>query len=156
MYRGAVDLLKEEGYIHYEISNLALPGFLSRHNHRYWLGGDYIGLGAGAHSYLKSPGWGRRWWNEPEPASYTAQIEKSGLAVAGSETLKKGEAVLENIFLRLRTLNGIDAEAFKRRFGYHPKEAMDWSRLYKEGLVRSEGENIFLTPRGITFSNEIF
>jgi oxygen-independent coproporphyrinogen-3 oxidase len=156
MYWRGADLLKEEGYIHYEISNFSQPGFLSRHNQRYWLGGDYIGLGAGAHSYLGRPGWGMRWWNEPEPASYTGRIKESGVSVAGFEKLKKGEAALETIFLGLRTLKGIDGGAFKKRFGFPPREAMDWSRLTREGFVRSEDDNIYLTPRGITFSNEVF
>lgn len=156
MYWRAVRLLKGLGYVHYEISNLALPGFSSRQNSRYWHGGDYIGLGAGAHSYVKSPGWGRRWWNTPGPAPYMRMVETTGLAVEGSETLKKEQAALESVFLGLRTLKGIDTAAFTGRFGIDPREAMDWTRVSSRGLVRTEGGNIRLTPKGIAFSNEVF
>lgn len=156
MYWRGVGLLKGLGYVHYEISNLALPGFSSRQNSRYWHGGDYIGLGAGAHSYVRSPGWGRRWWNAPGPAHYMRMVETTGNACTGSETLGKQQAALESVFLGLRTLKGINTAAFKKRFGIHPKEAMDWARVSGRGLVRTDGENVRLTPRGIAFSNEVF
>ncbi len=156
MYWRAVELLKQDGYVHYEISNLSLPGFSSRHNLRYWLGGDYIGLGAGAHSYMARPGWGLRWWNVAGPDSYMPRVEASGRAVAGSEELKKDQAAFESVFLGLRTLKGIDTAAFERRFGFHPREAIAWPRVSSEGLVRTEGGRMRLTPRGITFSNEVF
>jgi oxygen-independent coproporphyrinogen-3 oxidase len=156
MYWRAVELLKQGGYVHYEISNLSLPGFSSRHNLSYWLGGDYIGLGAGAHSYLARPGWGTRWWNVAGPDSYMQGVESSGGAVSGFEELKKHQAAFESVFLGLRTMKGIDTAAFERRFGFHPREAIAWPRVFGEGLVRTEGGHIRLTPRGITFSNEVF
>src|SRR5262249_54154039 len=59
--------LEAAGYARYEISSWARPGFQSRHNIHYWDGSDYLGLGAGAHSYSAAPAPGRRWANERNP-----------------------------------------------------------------------------------------
>src|SRR5919108_2205309 len=73
--------LTSTGLQRYEISNYACPGFQSRHNVNYWQSGDYLGLGAGAHSYKKIEGdsiYGERWSNEKKPARYMSKIEATG------------------------------------------------------------------------------
>lgn len=156
MYLGAIGLLKENGYTHYEISNLALPGFESRHNTACWLGKNYLGLGAGAHSYLRYPGWGRRWWNRPYFPHYMEALDKKGSHVLGKETLKEDSAKLEAIFLGLRLLKGIGKNGFKKRFGSPPEAFLQWERLTELGLVKDKGDRISLTEKGILFSNEVF
>ncbi|MEE9613898.1 MAG: radical SAM family heme chaperone HemW [Thermodesulfobacteriota bacterium] len=158
MYRSAIGLLKAAGYDHYEISNFSLPGLSSRHNMRYWQGGDYLGLGAGAHSYLDRPGWGRRWWNERKIERYMARVEETGSPEAGGEELKKEEAAAESMMLGLRTSVGVNAAAFTDRFGFPPHRALDFERFEKEGLIRYEGKgkNLSLTEKGMLFSNELF
>ncbi|MEK7772837.1 MAG: radical SAM family heme chaperone HemW, partial [Deltaproteobacteria bacterium] len=135
MYEAAVRLLKDGGYMHYEISNFALPGRLSVHNRGYWLGRDYIGLGASAHSYLSYPLWGRRWWNTGDVEGYMARMEETGDAVDGLEELTREEAVTEALMTGLRMLDqGIDAESFKDRFGNYPREEFrNWAELEREG-----------------------
>ncbi|HTG81218.1 MAG TPA: radical SAM family heme chaperone HemW, partial [Geobacteraceae bacterium] len=63
MFRETGAVLGRAGYERYEISNFARPGFRSRHNQVYWRRGNYLGFGAGAHSFLRSPGFGVRWRN---------------------------------------------------------------------------------------------
>ena len=161
MYEEALLTLKGAGYNHYEISNLALPGFESRHNSRYWGGGDYLGLGAGAHSYLRGSGrnggdWGARWWNVKDPDRYMSTVETVGTAEASSERLTKDEAMTEAVFCGLRNLSGIDTGEFSARFGVEPEEAMDFERLSEAGLVERDGDRLRLTAKGIIFSNEVF
>lgn len=158
MYGMAVELLEGAGYEHYEVSNWALPGLRSVHNSRYWTGADYIGLGSSAHSYISTPGWGRRWWNETGPLEYMRRVEEAGEAVAGGEVLNREEAMTEALFLGLRMLDkGIEAGPFKARFGMPPKEAFPGSAaLEREGLVVSQGEDLLLTPTGVLLSNEVF
>ncbi len=158
MYAELLRILKEAGYRHYEISNFALPGREAVHNSRYWLGGDYIGLGSSAHSYLYYPGWGRRWWNEPSPYEYMDKVEGQGAAACGSEELTRGEAASEAIIVGLRMLErGVDGAAFKKRFGIYPGEALTGvDELVARGLVRLTGTDICLTEEGALLSNEVF
>ncbi len=158
MFCRAESLLSERGYVHYEISNFSLPGFESRHNRRYWRGGDYIGLGAGAHSYLAVPSWGRRWWNTASVTGYMEAVERGDSARAGAEALGREQAMTESVMLGLRMLTeGLRAEEFRKRFGLLPKAALKGcAELEASGLVRSSGDDILLTHRGTLLSNEVF
>lgn len=159
MYSYAVAALKGSGYVHYEISNFSLPGFESVHNSNYWKGVDYIGLGASAHSYYSTPGWGRRLWNEKGPFKYISLIKDKGRAVQGSEALSREEAMTESVILGLRMLEeGLDERSFTERFGASPEEAFKegLKGLIKEGLIKRRGESLVLTERGIMISNEVF
>lgn len=156
MYFKAKELLKQAGYEHYEISSFALEGFHSRHNSRYWEGGSYIGLGAGAHSFLRYPGWGRRWWNEQDPERYMELTAAGVAATEGGETLGRDEAMTERLMLGLRRLCGISEEEFRKDFGLSPRSVLEWKRLRELGIVQSANGRITLTEKGIIFSNEIF
>ncbi len=157
MFDSGIEMLEGAGYVHYEISNLCLPGFESRHNMRYWKGGAYIGLGAGAHSYNPEPAWGRRWWNVKEPDTYMSMIERTGEAVAGRETLTMKEALTERVFLSLRMLReGLKGEEFRRRFEKAPDEVLDTGRFEEAGLLERRGGDMFLSRRGVLLSDEVF
>ncbi|MBI5048325.1 MAG: radical SAM family heme chaperone HemW [Deltaproteobacteria bacterium] len=167
MYEIAINILKNKGYNHYEISNFSLAGFESRHNNRYWLGMDYLGLGAGAHSYISSlnivsqeqtPDWGTRWWNEKNPDVYMQRIKDTDHAIAGKETLKKVEALEEGIFLGLRRLTGIDTGWFLTRFNISLKDlyASKISALKAAELLYEDANSIRLTHKGLLLSNEVF
>ena len=105
MFELACGLLGDAGYGHYEISNWAKPGYECRHNLGYWERRPYVGLGAGAHGYRD----GRRWWNVRPPEEYLSTVERGELPVGGSEELEPADAYLEEVFLRLRILQGIPA-----------------------------------------------
>ncbi|MFQ5329970.1 MAG: radical SAM family heme chaperone HemW [Thermodesulfobacteriota bacterium] len=156
IYRSALERLEGAGYRHYEVSNLALPGFTSRHNSRYWRGGDYIGLGAGAHSYLASPGWGRRWWNISAPDNYVGSVMAHRGGVDGKEQLTRENALLESLFLGLRTTEGVEIAPFQERFGLSPTECLPMERLTGRGLIASDNGWLQLTQDGILLSDEVF
>ena len=88
--------LRAAGYVHYEISNFALPGYEARHNSGYWRREAYIGLGPAAHSFSGDT----RRWNSPQLSGYT---------VSG-ETLSPEAVRIETIMLSLRTAAGIDRD----------------------------------------------
>ena len=103
MFSAACDLLRDAGYHHYEVSNWAKPGYECRHNLGYWERRGYVGLGAGAHSFRDD----RRWWNVRPPEEYMARVEAGELPLGGDEHLEPSDAYLEEVFLRLRILQGI-------------------------------------------------
>lgn len=158
MYELAIDKLEEAGYKHYEISNFAQSGFESRHNMIYWSGVDYIGLGAGAHSYVSLPDWGIRQWNESAPASYMRQVNEMGRAIAGEERLTKKEALEEGIFLGLRKTTGINTDWFLKRFNMPLKDlySSKIAALKTKGLLREDNAgSVILTRKGLLLSNEV-
>jgi oxygen-independent coproporphyrinogen-3 oxidase len=94
------------GFDHYEVSNYARPGCRARHNSAYWRRAPFIGLGPSAHS-----GWGRhRRWNLREWAAYERAVTSGESPVAGSEHLDDEAVKLEELYLGLRTREGVAAE----------------------------------------------
>jgi len=144
----------------YEISNYARPNCQSRHNVNYWRYGDYLGLGAGAHSYANADSRelsGRRWSNEKNPARYMALANESRQAVVERETIDFTKAAGEFMFLGLRMTEGVSIEAFSQRFGKPPVELYPQIGNWLEGnlLVEEEGYLRF-THKGMMLANSIF
>jgi oxygen-independent coproporphyrinogen-3 oxidase len=156
MYQHARAVLANAGYEQYEISNFARPGHDARHNQSYWRGVDYLGLGAGAHSYAHAPGWGRRWSNERIPERYMQAVARGDAAV-GRESLSFETAAAEWVFLGLRELAGIDPERFAERFGQaletvHPEIAA----FRADGLLTDRDGRLALSERGLLVADSIF
>lgn len=146
MYEITREILIPRGYEQYEISNFALNKFYSRHNLRYWNGKDYLGIGAGAHSFIKD-NWGIRWVNISNPFQYIKSAQK----IESKEILTKKEAMEEAIFLGLRQTKGINLKRFEKRFGL--KLLLPH---YLEGLLTVDRGFLKLTPLGFLLSNEVF
>ena len=153
----AIRVLKGAGYRHYEVSNFALPGFESSHNTLYWKGNPYIGLGAGAHSYMPWPDWGRRWWNAASANEYMDRVEKRLDPAEGNEELTRKDAIAEAVMLGLRMIDaGINGEAFREKFGNYPAEALSgFKALVADGLLEKKGEDIFVTQKGLLVLDEV-
>ncbi|MDI3481156.1 MAG: hypothetical protein PWQ97_811 [Tepidanaerobacteraceae bacterium] len=154
MYHKAVEYLTHRGFIHYEISNFAVPGRMCRHNISCWKYEDYLGLGAGAHSFMQ----GRRFYNHPSPLDYIRSISQNMLPVENMEYLDIMEQRAEFCFLGLRLIEGLDKQDFKRRFGkdIHEVYGAAIQKLSSTGLVEEDGERIKLTPKGLDLANEVF
>ncbi len=156
MYQHVRHALAAAGYAQYEISNFAQPGHEARHNQSYWRGVDYLGLGAGAHSYAHVPGWGRRWSNERIPERYIAAVTR-GDASVGGETLEFETAAAEFVFLGLRERVGIDPNDFAARFGrslsdVHPEVA----GFVADGLLEEHDGRVVLSERGLLLADSVF
>jgi oxygen-independent coproporphyrinogen-3 oxidase len=152
--------LSRAGLERYEISNYAKPGYHSRHNVNYWQGGDYLGIGAGAHSYKQSQSngsFGYRWHNEKNPVRYMEKIRQEAKAVVEMEQSNLTKAAAEFMFLGLRMVQGIAVDEFSSRFGKKPDEfyprISDW---LEEGLMAEKDNRIHLTRRGLLVANAIF
>lgn len=152
--------LNEAGLRRYEISNYARPGFHSRHNVNYWRGGDYLGLGAGAHSYRGSQNgaiFGQRWSNEKNPGRYMERIESSDEAVMDRENLDCRKAAGEFMFLGLRMTEGISIRDFRSRFDKTPIECYSRITSWIDGGFMEERDGFLrLTRKGLLLANSIF
>lgn len=152
--------LRAGGLSRYEISNYAQPGYPSRHNVNYWRSGDYLGLGAGAHSYKRGESdveSGRRWCNEKSPGRYMTQIAKSRHAVVEYEDIDLMKAAGEFMFLGLRMTEGISIETFRASFGKPPEEVYPRIRTWIEGdLLEENSGYLRFTAKGILLANSIF
>ena len=148
--------LERAGYARYEISSFARPGFTSRHNTSYWDGSDYLGVGAGAHSFARDPAPGRRTVNERPPARYLAAIATAGTAIAVDERLTQAQARGEFCFTGLRRTAGFARDAFRTRFGCDVETAFpQLGRLVADGLVEVIGGRVRLTARGRRFADTV-
>jgi oxygen-independent coproporphyrinogen-3 oxidase len=155
MYRLMLDEACAAGYEHYEISNLSLPGFESRHNSKYWLGHPVYGFGCSAHSFDGSR---RRWSNERDALGYTELIEGGRTPLVENFELSRQDMEAEAVFLGLRLLRGINLLEHRARFGIDLREerACDLERLGEAGLIELNGDLLKLTRTGALLSNEVF
>ena len=140
MYDYLCERLKEAGFAHYEVSNFALPGYEAKHNSSYWDGTPYIGVGAGAHSYVGKV----RSWNASDVEAYI-----QGTTEREQETLTEKDLYNERIMLGLRTRRGIS--------GAIPVQCRSVvERLMKNGLLReTDNHRIVATQQGIHILNRI-
>jgi len=107
--------LARSGYAAYEVSNFAAAAVhRSRHNRKYWRHTPYLGLGPSAHSFDGQ----YRWWNVRGPHAYRDRVANGQRPIEGSEKLSNRDLALETLMLSLRTTEGIDLDAFRRRFGH--------------------------------------
>jgi oxygen-independent coproporphyrinogen-3 oxidase len=148
------------GLERYEISNYALFNLHSRHNINYWRYGDYLGLGAGAHSYARSNAGGpsgRRWSNEKNPARYMALVQETRQAVVEREEIDCAKAAGEFMFLGLRMIEGISTEQFSSRFGKPPIDFYPQIGDWLEGSILAEKDGrLRFTQKGLLLANAIF
>lgn len=130
--------LSSAGYVHYEISNFALPGFEARHNSAYWSRIPYVGLGAGAHSF---DGTVRRWNPEMDVHGTFVPTTSAQQATAAEgnlyETLTEEDARVERIMLALRTARGVDASWLRSVCGGKVRQLIEEGAL--EETVADQG-----------------
>lgn len=148
-YQLCVKRLTGEGFLQYEISNFAEPGYECRHNLKYWQCGEYLGLGPHAHSFMN----GRRFDFNATLAEYSElwKEEKFPMHENGP-----GGDLEEKLMLGLRLNQGVDLSGLNRDFGAELSPLLKKSREYeRHGLMKTEGSRIFLTPEGFLVSNSI-
>jgi oxygen-independent coproporphyrinogen-3 oxidase len=158
LYSLAVEYLKEAGYGHYEISNLARPGRESRHNLTYWANGEYLGLGPAAHSSLREAGRLVRRANAPDLGDYLRRLSAGELPLESAEPVDRETEMAETVFLGLRRMAGIKPGEFEDRFGQTIDEVYPGviGRLSGSGLLIEDEAGVRLTGRGILLANEVF
>ncbi|MBR3767848.1 MAG: radical SAM family heme chaperone HemW [Clostridia bacterium] len=137
MYLFMSHYLKENGFLHYEISNFCKEGFHSRHNMKYWEGAPYLGFGPAAHSFYNN----KRFYFPRDIDAF----------IRGEKAIYDGEGgdTEEEILLHLRTYKGISLENKSSSF-------INKAKLFeKNGFAEITGNNFVLTSKGFLVSNTI-
>jgi len=155
MYELMLERANAAGYEHYEISNLCLPGYESRHNTKYWIGAPYYGFGCSAHSF---DGKDRRWSNERDVARYVGLIEQEQNPIVEQVKLTPDEVRAEAVFLGMRMMRGVSVKQYQRMFGVdlRTEHKSDLERFKDAGLIEFDGDLLRLTSSGALLSNEVF
>ncbi|MBK5274359.1 MAG: radical SAM family heme chaperone HemW [Desulfuromonadales bacterium] len=158
MFEAADTLLPAYGYEHYEIANYARAGFRSQHNSGYWKRDGYLGLGAGAHSYLRDSGYGTRFSNAADLDAFTTALHNDTLPRTDIMTIARVDAMAEFLFLGLRMSDGVLFKTFEQAFGAGLKQlfAQKIGVLLAQGLLTEDVSGIRLTLRGMLLSNQVF
>ncbi len=137
--------LTAAGLRRYEVSNWARPGAESRHNLLYWRGGDYLGVGAGAHGHWQ----GRRWWSVRPPGRYVELVAEGRTTTAGEEVVTADERREERLMMGLRTTEGV------RRDEVEPLDEGMVDRLVGRGLLRADPDRLVLTDDGFALASSV-
>jgi len=178
MYHTGIEMLKESGYSHYEISNGAKPGYECRHNLKYWSFDDYLGLGLGAHSFIRNNERDNNWADatsrknsicETNDARFSntkileSYMEKcrTGQSVEDwQHTNTQKDSISEYIFTGLRKTRGINLREFEEIFGvsieeYYKEQWLNIKRFICDKYLFMDNDKLMLTEKGIDVSNKI-
>lgn len=147
-----IEQLTTAGYQHYEISNFARPGYLSRHNSSYWTGKKYLGLGPSSHSYNGV----NRQWNVSSLPLYLKGVT-TGTPDTETEFLDIHTRYNDFIITGLRTMWGVSLHDIRQFFGekkqaYCQKQAIPY---LKKGLLLQKNDTLTLSQEGIFISDSI-
>jgi oxygen-independent coproporphyrinogen III oxidase len=155
LYLEAVEILDSYGYLQYEISNFARPGFSCRHNLKYWQRRPVIGFGLASHSFDGHI----RYANQSEMSAYLHSVGKGHMPVAWENPVEEKQALEETLILGLRLKEGIQWPPVQPNL-----YAAEWVEIHEEffrkwsdeGLLEWKDSLVRLTPAGMLLSNELF
>ena len=140
--------LCDAGYDHYEVSNFAKPGRYAKHNSSYWQGVEYLGIGAGAHSFSRD----NRTWCTSSAKEYS-----EGKFLFESETLSQENQLNEYIMVSLRTSRGIDLQHIAKHFGRERAEEIErqLQRWLEGNIMQRKEDKIFILSEHFLISDAV-
>jgi oxygen-independent coproporphyrinogen-3 oxidase len=153
MYLAAMGRLDEAGYGQYEISNVARPGRRSRHNLKYWMDGEWLGFGCGAHSTRG----GVRWKNISSTQEYLDQVGRGASLAVDVRRLPADERLGDALFTGLRLVDGVDVNAIQTRYGVDVwrRFGADLQPFLEAGCLRRDGSRLSLTRQGMLVAHDV-
>ncbi|MBC7951995.1 MAG: coproporphyrinogen III oxidase [Rhodospirillaceae bacterium] len=154
MFEATQALTQAAGLPAYEVSNHAAPGSACRHNLTYWLGGDYVGIGPGAHGRLN----GSATRQHRAPEIWLDRVERHGHATQASEALNPETRAEELVMMGMRLVDGIDAATFAAAAGRSLWDVVDahgLARMEEGGFVTRTAAGIKATPAGMLVLNAL-
>jgi len=153
MYLSAIEILRQHGYRQYEISNFCKKGHVSRHNLKYWQGGEYLGFGPNASSDFG----GRRFAIIRDLRGYIDGIRSGAQVLREVQEVPPRERAGEYLMMRLRTAAGVDPKEYESRYLLPFAPLQSKLNQYKEQgyASRTFDGRWHLTPTGFLLSNTI-
>ncbi len=153
MYHMTKEILEEAGYHRYEISNYAKKGRECRHNMIYWTGGEYVGFGLGAYSYLG----GRRFGNPRNKQEYWESARSAYQNYKATPPQTEKATMEEFMFLGLRMMRGVSTREFEEKFHVPFQEVYGEPvrKMLAQGFLEEDGSWIRFTDKGIDVSNRL-
>ena len=161
MYWYVINTLELNGYNHYEISNFAKENMESKHNINCWDQKEYIGLGISSHSYVENIRYGNtsnlEKYIENNDFANEQELETKKIRIV-DEVQSKEDMEKEYMMLGLRKTEGIKVSKFKEKFGENPIYIFrnELEKLVKENLIIVDGDNIYLSNKGLDLANLVF
>lgn len=154
MYHRGKELLINNGFNHYEISNFAKDGFKSKHNLLYWTVKPFVGIGLGSHSNINN----KRYWNWKDFKTYFKYIDNNKLPIEEIDIISREMEIAEYSILGLRLTEGINREDFYNRFNIKIEEVYGeiLEKHEKDNLLKINKDRIKLTNKGLNLANLVF
>lgn len=153
MYRVTKRKLIQAGYDHYEISNFARKGYECQHNLQFWQGISYLGLGAGAHSFINET----HFHNIEDLDRYMAMLAHAELPRVDQLRLSEQEVIIEKLIIGLRLNQGVEIDSFNRRFNVDLMQvfAPQLTYLLTHKLISTTANRLRLTSKGQDLENQV-
>jgi oxygen-independent coproporphyrinogen-3 oxidase len=153
MYLQAMAALDRAGYEQYEISNVAKLGRESRHNVKYWMDGEWLGFGCGAHSTRK----GVREKNVASTSEYISLVSSGGRLCVEAKPLSMQARLEDALFMGLRLTRGVDLASIESRYDIDVWRAYgnELQPFVDQGLLIYDGARLRLTRPGMLLANEV-
>lgn len=154
MYQRTKEILKENGFTRYEISNYAKEGYECKHNCVYWQRGNYVGFGLGAASMVENV----RWTNTCDFDRYLANCRQPFMLQEEKEALSERDCMEEFMFLGLRMMQGVKKADFARNFSKSMEEVYGdvIAKWEAQQMLYQDESHVWLSEQGIDVSNVIF
>lgn len=153
-YKNIISSLNSMNLNQYEISNFAVTGFESKHNLKYWLVNEYLGLGIGASSYIHN----YRYTNEYRYKEYKNKINKDVLPIQAKEYLTYNNKIFEKIIMNMRLVTGLSLKELKSEYNYDifEKNEKIINEYIKQNLLILHNDRLSFTEEGFNISNKFF
>lgn len=159
IHNEGMQLLHQHGYERYEISAFAKPKKQCNHNHNYWLFGDYVGIGAGAHSKVSFANTGDivRRWKHKHPTRYLSGALAASIdCIGGESTITENDSAIEFMMNALRLKEGFAIPVFEQHTGVSLNQ---WQHqidaAVNKGLLEQSGFHLKATEQGFNFLNDL-
>lgn len=152
LYEITIEYLVNSGFLQYEVSNFAMPGFECKHNKAYWEHREYLGFGTSAHSFMD----GKRWWNFSSLKRYLTEIGINNHAIMNDELLTNTQMHNEYVMLALRS-NGLNIINYKKKFDddWINRNYGYFKTLKNKNFLTMNDNLIKLTGKGYSVCDEI-